>query len=149
MLELIQPDISATDKWHTQEHWWQMGPLPGKLLPSLQPPDGQAAAALASLLPRKRLKWKREDRDRHSLFGQLSTGLQKEMVEGRVLEGEVRGRGGALKVQAADDDVEHCGHRRQLHAVEHRRQLRRDGLHVWLVGVHDCSERKEKAEDHS
>lgn len=65
-----------------------------------------------------------------SLFGQLWTGLEKEAVEGRVLVGEVGGSGGALEVQAADDDVEHRGHGRQLHAVEHRRQLRGDGVHV-------------------
>lgn len=57
----------------------------------------------------------------------------------RVLEREVRGRGGALQVQAPHDDVEHRGHRRQLHAVEHGRQLRGDGVHVGVVGVHGGS----------
>lgn len=72
------------------------------------------------------------DRQRaeNSLFGQLRTGLEKEPVEGCVLVGEVWGRSGALEVQTADDDVEHCCHRCQLHAVKHCWQLRRDGVHI-------------------
>lgn len=80
-----------------------------------------------------------------SLFGHLGTGLKKEAVEGRVLVGEVRGRSGALEVQAADDDVQHGGHCCQLHAVKHGWQLWRDGVYIWLVGVHDYSEKQQTA----
>lgn len=84
-------------------------------------PDGRRS--ISTVMP---LEKDTED----SLFGQLRTGLEKEAVEERVLVGEVGGSSGALEVQAADDDVEHRGHRCQLHAVEHRRQLRGDGVHV-------------------
>ena len=87
-------------------------------------PDGRRS--ISTVMPLEKDTERAED----SLFGQLWTGLEKEAVEGRVLVGEVRGSGGALEVQAADDDVEHRGHRRQLHAVEHRRQLRGDGVNV-------------------
>lgn len=79
-----------------------------------------------------------------SLFGHLGTGLKKEAVEGRVLVGEVRGRSGVLEVQAADDDVQHGGHCCQLHAVKHGWQLWRDGVYIWLVGVHDYSEKQKQ-----
>lgn len=78
----------------------------------------------------------------NSLFGQLRTGLEEESVKGCVLVGNVRRRSGALEVQAAHDDVEHCCHRCQLHAIKHCWQLWRDGVHIWLVGVHDCSEKQ-------
>lgn len=134
-------DVKPRHLWYrhrnTQEHWWQMGPPPDKLLPSLQPQMAdQQCCFYGNVLSDKTQRW-----ERNSLFGQLRTGLEKEAVEGCVLVGEVRGRSGALEVQAAHDDVEHRGHRRQLHAVKHCWQLRRDGVHVWLVGVHDYSEK--------
>lgn len=129
---MLKPEISSTDMWHTQEHWRQMGPPPDKLLPSLQPQMADKHCHGNALSDRHRAE--------NSLFGQLRTGLEKEAVEGCVLVGEVRGRSGTLEIQAADDDVEHRGHRRQLHAVKHGWQLRGDGVHVWLVGIHDYSE---------
>lgn len=78
------------------------------------------------------------------LFGQLRAGLEQEAVECRVLVGEVRWRRGALEVQAADDDIEHRGHRCQLHAVKHGRHLRGDGVRVRVVVVHDYPEKQNR-----
>ena len=78
-----------------------------------------------------------------SLFGELGAGLEEEAVEGRVLVDEVGRRRGTLEVQAAHQDVEHRGHGGQLHAVEHGGQLRRDGVNVRIVGIHDCAEKRE------
>lgn len=84
-----------------------------------------------------------ERKERNSLFGQLRAGLEEEAVDSSVLVDEVRGCCGALEVQAADNDVKHRGHRRQLHAVKHCWHLGRDGVHVGFVGAHDYS-RKQK-----
>lgn len=85
----------------------------------------------------------------HSLFGQDGTGLEQEAVEGRVLVGDVRSGGGTLEVQAADDDVQHRGDRRQLHAVEHSRHLRGDDgvvIVARVLGGHGASERDKHRE---
>lgn len=81
---------------------------------------------------------------KHSLFRQLRAGLEQEAVECRVLVGEVRCCGGTLQIQAADDDVEHRGNGRQLHAVKHGRHLRGDGVQVRLVGAHDYAEKPKR-----
>lgn len=128
----LKPDISGADMSYTKKHWQQMAQHQTNSVPQ------QQLANISMVM----YGWQT-----HLLFGQLRTGLEKEPVEGCVLVGEVRRGGGALEVQAADDDVEHCRHCCQLHAIKHSWQLRRDGVRIWLVGVHDYSV-KTKRPDH-